>query len=257
MTLSNFGAVLPRPGEGPAPGASAGPAGSPLLSARGLRPAAQQAGPPIGSPRLSPRTVQAPPPPDTRSGVVYERDGFELFYGLGGEAAGAGVSAQGSAPAARPAKQKLDGYDKFYGIRSHDKLSSSARASDSGDRLSASARVAVNAAAGPQGAEGRHAQVPSWQQVNAKAGYPGARAENNLASSGSSRNFRGAPPPKINAPPIGAAADYVPTFSVSTPVPSYVPPIECEVPSGVDVFSVATPSVPPPPGRLLVPPLKM
>lgn len=49
--------------------------------------------------------------PDRRSGVIYERDGFEVFYGLG-------ASEGDPMPSV---KAKPDGYDKFYGIRSHDR----------------------------------------------------------------------------------------------------------------------------------------
>lgn len=42
---------------------------------------------------------------------MYERDGFEVFYGL----------SNGEGDVVSPVKAKPDGYDKFYGIRSQDR----------------------------------------------------------------------------------------------------------------------------------------
>lgn len=188
VTLGNIGSLLQRPPQGQ-------PQSSPRLSPREVRP--QQCLPIGASPRLPARRVQGEP--DTRSGVVYERDGFELFYGVGGGAE------DETAPRARA---KPDGFDKFYGIRSHDKQ--------------------------PAGRESSQALSSS------QAGYPNQlRAPE--ASSSLCLTTSACLPPKVLPP-----GPNVPTFSVSTPVPSYIPPVDAAVPKGVDVFSVATPMPPPP-----------
>jgi len=61
--------------------------------------------------------------PDTNSSVVYEQDGFELFYGV----KGAGGEEEGVEVSSRPTKR--DGFDRFYGIRNRDRPSSAKRPS--------------------------------------------------------------------------------------------------------------------------------
>jgi len=52
--------------------------------------------------------------PDTNSSVVYEQDGFELFYGV----EGAGCEEDGVEASSRV---KRDGFDRFYGIKKRDR----------------------------------------------------------------------------------------------------------------------------------------
>lgn len=89
VTLGQLGAMLPRP--------------------------AQQVASTPRTARLSPQTTfreTTPVSADVRSGVVYERDGFELFY----EIEGSEDKHKMKAP-----REKRDAYDKFYGIRSSDR----------------------------------------------------------------------------------------------------------------------------------------
>lgn len=102
LTLGSLGAMLPRPAPAQA--------GSPRVVARG---AAERAEPPLPAATGKSERASAAVAADARSsnGVVYERDGFEMFYGL----------STGEGDTASPAKTKADGYDKFYGIRQKDR----------------------------------------------------------------------------------------------------------------------------------------
>jgi len=214
VTLGNIGSLLQRP--------QGQPQGSPRPSPREVRP--QQSPLMATSPRLA--TCGAQGEPDTRSGVVYERDGFEVFYGLGG-----GVESE----LTTRAKPKLDGFDKFYGIRSHDKQPTTRET------------LAATEQAGGHASDAQGASIQSRELSGGTAGYPTPVVA--LQELGSVNLTTGARSPPRVAPP----GPNVPTFSVSTPVPSYVPPVDSAVPNGVDVFSVATPMAPPPP----VPTLRM
>lgn len=202
VTLGNLGSMLPRP--------QAAPIGSPVLPER---------------PMLQPPLSRSSTAPDTRSGVVYERDGFEVFYGLtnGGE----------GEPAQWP-KAKADGYDKFYGIRSNDKIGATGK----------EGRVATEGQAAPE------------HQGKQRAGAIGGCQSASKLVVSAAEVGRVSRSPKVVAPSAQAQVaqlpSEVPTYSVSTPAAPYVPPIVTNVPSGVHVYSVATP-MPPPPGRSHLP----
>lgn len=231
VTLSNLRAAVPRAGDGaPLKGSATSAPGG------GLGPGGPR-GPPPTALRLAQR-----PAPETRGGVVYERDGFEIFYGL----AGASEEAEVGGPrvvlgdgAERPVRPKLDGYEKFYGIRSRDKLSAGARVS-----ASAAAAGDGHAATGPTAqdrllASAHPALAPPPVQAPTSRDFGGAGG-----GAGSCPAARSVP--RIAAPSGGAAdteapSHGVPTFAMATPAP----PMEPAMPSGVDIFSVATPRVPP------------
>jgi len=204
VTLSNIGAAIPRPRQ--------------QLSATGA-PRPQGATQPAGD-------VTAR---DTSSGIVYECDGFELFYG---------VKAGHDQPIAA-CKVKPDGYDKFYGIRSADKQLVPRRAP-------------AEPAAAVRATEAAREPVQSQPQIRVQAGYPTNRAVPGVPFRPAMDRAAAPQTPRIGAPPpvTGGASrlplpHHVPTYSVSTPVPSFAPPAQ-PLPPGVDAFSVATPGVPPP-----------
>jgi len=161
---------------------------------------------------------------DTRSGVVYERDGFEVFYGLGGG---------GEKEVSTRSKVKLDGFDKFYGIRTQDKHPAAKENSSAVEPM----------LGGAQEAQG---QCPNLS--SSEGGRPNQWVAHWVLPPSGTSEVGAYPPPKV-APP----RPQVTTYSVSTPVSSYVPPVDATELKGVDVFSVATPLAPPPP----VPSLKI
>jgi len=203
VTLGTLGALLPRP-QGH---------GSPLLSPRTI----MQPPPPRSA--VQPQAIPAMPP-DTRSGVVYERDGFELFYGLNGDQKEHNT-ADRAAPKEKP---RRDGYEKFYGIRSSDRRPA-APASGRG----ASTDLGAPAAAGGYLAADAQKPVRSGAQVAAPV-------------QGGGYKFKVCPPKPRMAQKENVE---VPSFSMATPVPSFAPPIVSK-PGGPQVFSVGTPMPPPP-----------
>merc|ERR1719401_918885 len=90
LTLGQLGSLLPRPEHKPS-------------SCAGLQ---------------SQVVVSCQQTPDTQSGVVYECDGYEVFYGHGDYMVRPTVTTG-------QLKEKRDAFDKFYGIRSSDRCTSS------------------------------------------------------------------------------------------------------------------------------------
>jgi len=239
LTLSQIGAMLPRPGQTVKP-VPAGLSGLSMVSPRLSQGAS--AGAPMMSPRMSPRATKthrevAVPPdtrPDTRSGVVYDYDGLDIWYGLGAS------ESRPAEPAAQ--REKRDGFDKFYGIRS------------SGDARGE--RTRRSTAPPPQGSEG----LPTWSapmpdpdpapaapavRSAASTAQPAPWASPASAPRSSPRPaFRVVPPA---AEPVAATAPAkAQTYSMSTP--SAPAPFQAmpAMPTGVQTFSVSTPSAPPP-----------
>lgn len=237
LTLGTFGAMLQRPGQG------------------------QQANKPSSgfsqmlSPRLETRVV---PDPDMRSGVVYERDGFECFYGVGG-----GDDMSLTTPVAEKQteqRHKRDGFDKFYGIRSSDRrpekrqhgsevnLASAAAATGSTSAASdTQAAVEGEQASGGGAVRSRRLSAASQcaSSVPSLAGVPKFGDHGGAKTRSSASLFKVyAPPPRANGESgLGGTASpaEAQTFSMSTPAapgPSFTP---APVPGGVEVFRMSTP----------------
>lgn len=194
VTLVSVGSMLPRPQNGPAK--------------RNSRLPDQL---PVGSPRQA-QTVRLQSAPDTRSGVVYEYDGYEVFYGLG--SGGPGV-------ATKPAKR--DGYEKFYGIRSNDY---GREPVDAGQQL---AGVGVGVLSSPKCSPRVLPPRQEQQEQPSAASASGSRTED----SSDDTSAAGSTP-----------RNEVETFSLATPsvpVPDFV---SSATDGDAQFFSVSTPAAP-------------
>lgn len=190
------------------------------------RPAATAPAQPRQVPQEQKQQEQQVPSQCPVGGVIYERDGFEVFFGLGGCG---GSNSGGNKPILGP-KEKRDGFDKFFGIRSADKCPS------------------LNSMGGPGASRedsiGCKEVPPSAAKLGGDSAGPGCRAPATVRKT-----------PAI-VPPIWSTKakdnEKVQTFSVATPLHPFVPPFLEEAQTCAESYSMQTPMPPPPVGSALL-----
>lgn len=251
-TMSNFGAMLPRPGNASAASPRATPRTArqaPVAQAGNWHGVMEALG--ATSPRVSARG--APTHVPVKSASVKEHDGYEVFYGLASSSADP-----------RSVKQERDGFDIFFGIKGP-------KQERKGNTRAAHPAVPLSA---PTTGSGGPSAVPKLRLSTASGEATGA-----AATSGRKQRWNTAPPQAlaISAPSIAGptmagqdsggrargkpihtgvrslldggreaedtkvkAPTEVPTFSLATPAPSFAPPVE--LPESAQLYSMATPT---------------
>jgi len=173
---------------------------------------------------------------DTRGGVVKERDGYEVFFGV----------TEGQAKTKVPDR---DGFDIFYGIKNDERGTPDTSTAKDDD---AQLRARISQVALPR--RERRLTAPPQVGGHASKHSADARSPRSAATAAVAKAKPSAPKSKRVSQPV--VPESVPTFSLATPAPSFAPNLVAsshdEPPSNVQLYSMATPcsSFAPPAVRL-------
>lgn len=176
---------------------------------------------------------------DTRGGVMKERDGYEVFFGV--------TDAEGKAKV-----PDRDGFDIFYGIKNDERAMHAKNSCGDGDAFAAKEREAQFRARISQVAHPRRErrltappEAPTCWSATTQSAAPrsprSVRGEVATATDGKAKPST-TKSKRVSKPIV---PDSVPTFSLATPAPSFAPALAAnskdEVQNGVQLYSMATP----------------